>query len=188
MKNIINIILFLLFALSLHAQSEAEYISTLNDQHFHGRTEVKMYGGIADIVTNTHAIEVERASKWKNAIGQSLWYAQQLELQAGIVIIIESKSEFKYVQMLNSTLAYAGLKDKIKVWMYPDDFPSVATRTTATPLHSTSLRAAPATNTKSYWLSTNSNKRHNSTCRWYKNSRGKACPSTQGTACKICGG
>ena len=40
----------------------------------------------------------------------------------------------------------------------------------------------------SYWLSTNSNKRHNSGCRWYEKSKGHACTATEGVACKICGG
>ena len=40
----------------------------------------------------------------------------------------------------------------------------------------------------SYWLSTNSNKRHNSECRWYEKSKGRACTANEGVACKICGG
>jgi hypothetical protein len=40
----------------------------------------------------------------------------------------------------------------------------------------------------SYWLSTNSNKRHNSECRWYEKSKGRACTASEGVACKICGG
>jgi len=40
----------------------------------------------------------------------------------------------------------------------------------------------------SYWLSTNSNKRHNSGCQWYEKSKGRACTANEGIACKICGG
>ena len=40
----------------------------------------------------------------------------------------------------------------------------------------------------SYWLSTNSNKRHNSDCRWYEKSKGRTCTASEGVACKICGG
>ena len=40
----------------------------------------------------------------------------------------------------------------------------------------------------SYWLSTNSNKRHNQSCQWYEKSKGRACTANEGVACKICGG
>jgi micrococcal nuclease len=40
-----------------------------------------------------------------------------------------------------------------------------------------------------YWLNTSSKSRHNSTCRYYKNtSKGRTCEKTEGKACGICGG
>lgn len=40
-----------------------------------------------------------------------------------------------------------------------------------------------------YWLNTSSNVRHNSGCRWFKNTkRGRACKDAEGKACGICGG
>ena len=39
-----------------------------------------------------------------------------------------------------------------------------------------------------YWLSTNSNKRHNRKCENYRKTRGYPCSSSEGTPCKICGG
>jgi regulator of replication initiation timing len=39
-----------------------------------------------------------------------------------------------------------------------------------------------------YWITTSSSKRHNSNCRYYKNSKGRACTKDEGVACKICGG
>ena len=38
-----------------------------------------------------------------------------------------------------------------------------------------------------YWLS-GTGKRHNSSCRYYKTSTGRACGPKDGTACKKCGG
>lgn len=38
-----------------------------------------------------------------------------------------------------------------------------------------------------YWLS-NTGKRHNKTCRYYKATRGQFCGPSGGTACAICGG
>lgn len=40
----------------------------------------------------------------------------------------------------------------------------------------------------SHWLTISSGKRHNSSCRYFKNSNGKLCGSTEGVACKVCGG
>jgi hypothetical protein len=39
-----------------------------------------------------------------------------------------------------------------------------------------------------HWLTTSSNKRHNSSCRWFKNSNGRPCRANEGIPCKICGG
>ena len=38
-----------------------------------------------------------------------------------------------------------------------------------------------------YWLSS-TGKRHNSTCRYYKSSKGRPCRAKDGVACKVCGG
>ena len=39
-----------------------------------------------------------------------------------------------------------------------------------------------------YWLTDKSGIRHNSKCRYYKNSQGHLCQRDDGRACKICGG
>ena len=42
--------------------------------------------------------------------------------------------------------------------------------------------------TSGYWITTSSGVRHNSSCRYYMNSKGRACGPNEGRACKICGG
>jgi hypothetical protein len=54
-------------------------------------------------------------------------------------------------------------------------------------------KAAPETKKETtvetgYWITTKSQIRHNSKCRYYKNSQGQFCPKDAGRACKICGG
>ena len=53
-------------------------------------------------------------------------------------------------------------------------------------------RSSSATNAHQtiagYWLTASSSKRHNSTCRYYQKTKGRACGKTDGIACKICGG
>lgn len=39
-----------------------------------------------------------------------------------------------------------------------------------------------------YWITKSSNKRHNSSCRWYKKSKGYCTDEKIGVACKLCGG
>src|SRR5262245_1551895 len=39
-----------------------------------------------------------------------------------------------------------------------------------------------------HWLTLSSSKRHNSGCRYYRNSHGRPCRADEGIPCKICGG
>jgi len=39
-----------------------------------------------------------------------------------------------------------------------------------------------------YWINKNTKKRHNQSCRWYKNCKGYCTDEKVGVACKICGG
>jgi hypothetical protein len=86
-----------------------------------GTTEHRVDNGRVDILTDTHAIEVEFAAKWKNAIGQSLWYSLQTNKPAGIILIVEDeKADRGQVIRLGSVISANHLP--IKVWIWPDDF------------------------------------------------------------------
>lgn len=172
-------------ALSLAGQtatSEADYIQ-LVQRHLGGEIEVPVTDGRVDIQTDIHAIEVEFAHKWKQAIGQALWYAHQTNLEAGIVLIMRSPAQQKYLVQLNSTLNYANLGHRVSVWVWPIDFqdsPSVRLG-----------RVAPASYppTTGYWLSIGSKKRHNASCvANYEQTNGRPCAADEGQACGICGG
>jgi hypothetical protein len=48
---------------------------------------------------------------------------------------------------------------------------------------------APTAGTGEYWLNTKSNVRHNSGCKYFKNTKeGRPCGKDEGKACGICGG
>lgn len=183
-KNIL--ILFLMISsCALQAQNEAYYIELLNDTKFKGQTEVKVYGGRADIVNEEYAIEVEWADHWKNAIGQSLWYALQTNKKPGIVVLMKSLSDRKYGIMLQSAIDYAGLSDKIKVWFYPEDFGVTFE----------DLQAARSIHTKdqienhgNYTKNINSGIRHKSTCAYFDCKNCAPCDPNDGKACGKCGG
>lgn len=59
-----------------------------------------------DCLTADHAVEVEYAGKWYEAIGQSLYYSLQTGKRSGIVLIIEKSDERKYWIRMNSTIEH----------------------------------------------------------------------------------
>ena len=66
-----------------------------------GRTEVTMRDGTrCDILTETHAIEVDFADKWAEAIGQSLNYAMQTGKKAGIILVLKDRGDEKHLERL----------------------------------------------------------------------------------------
>ena len=63
-------------------------------------------GTRCDIVTETHAIEVDFADKWAEAIGQSLNYSFQLNKKAGILLILESPKDERHLIRVQSVIEY----------------------------------------------------------------------------------
>lgn len=119
----LSFFLFALYTQAVAQPSEADYVRRING-YFRGQTEVTVEGGRADIVTDTYAIEVEWAPKWKHAIGQALWYALQTNRRPGIVLLLrpdKGRQDYKHLIRLQSTLDYAGLA-RVRVWLWPDDF------------------------------------------------------------------
>jgi len=57
-----------------------------------------------DCLTATHAVEVDFARKFYEAIGQSLWYSLQTGRRAGVVLILERPADRKYWIRLNSLI------------------------------------------------------------------------------------
>ncbi|MDB2499329.1 YHYH domain-containing protein [bacterium] len=82
------------------AYSESFY-QELYAKKLGGRTEVTMPDGTrCDILTDTHAIEVDFADKWAEAIGQSLNYAMQTGKKAGIVLKLKDRGDEKHLKRL----------------------------------------------------------------------------------------
>jgi len=67
-----------------------------------------------DCITAEYAVEVEFANKWKEALGQALHYSLLTSRKAGIVLILEAESDWRYYYMLMSILVDNGLK--VRVW------------------------------------------------------------------------
>jgi hypothetical protein len=161
----------------LTAQSEADYITALA-KHLGAQEEISVTNGRVDLETATHAIEVERAPKWKNSIGQALWYGMQRNKRPGIILLIESPAQRKYAIQLGSALDYAGLGNSITVWLWPDDFPGVTPANRA---------RQPAVGSGVFWLNLNGNKRHTGSCKWFRNTtKGRLCTEAEGVPAGCC--
>lgn len=63
----------------------------------------------ADCITATHAVEVEFARKYLNAIGQAIHYSRLTGKKPAIVLILEKPGDRKYWIRLNSTIQHFNL-------------------------------------------------------------------------------
>ena len=102
---------FLLLALTTplcadRLNSEA-YYQKIAAEKYGAESEVTMPDGTrCDLVTEKHAIELDFADKWGEAIGQSLNYAFQSNKRAGILLILESKGDEKHLIRVQSIIEH----------------------------------------------------------------------------------
>ena len=104
--------------------SENEYADFIQSL-IGGQREVSVQSGRVDLLTKEFAFELEWANKWKDAIGQSIWYGVQTNKKSGIILIMKKKEDYKYFIQLNTALEYANLTNKIKVYLFPTDFEEI---------------------------------------------------------------
>ena len=109
--RIIFSILILSLPFSLNAERNEKWYTERAAIKYNGRTEVTMPDRTrCDIVTETHAIEVDFAEKWAEAIGQSLNYSFQTELKPGILLILREPEDERYLIRVQSLLNYHKIK------------------------------------------------------------------------------
>ncbi len=100
-----RILVLMIIPFFLHAKKKERYYQDLFARNHGGHVEVLMQDGSrCDIITRTHAIEVDFASKWAEAIGQSLNYARQTKKRAGILLIIHKERDQKKINRLLNTI------------------------------------------------------------------------------------
>jgi len=171
-----RLIFFIFCALSttfIQAQGESFYTYIIQ-QELGGEREKRIKGGRVDITNDTFAIEVDFSKKWKEAIGQSIWYGLNTNLQPGIVLIRSGRKDTYHIQLF-SALTYAGLSDRIKVWLYPDDFPNA--------------KVLEKELISKHWLNLKNNTRHNANCTSFINTKkGRFCQQLEGRPCGSCKG
>jgi len=70
-----------------------------------GVTEIRLSDSTrVDCLTDTHAIEFDFGSKWAEAIGQALHYSVMTGKPAGIVLIMETQEDQKYLLILKNII------------------------------------------------------------------------------------
>jgi hypothetical protein len=108
-KTSIFIAPLLLFCSTAHALIESHYQRAWCSSH-NGTAEVVMPDGSrCDCVTGTHAVEIDFAPKWPEAIGQALLYSLSTGKRAGIVLIADPVADQRYIERLRSVVRYYSL-------------------------------------------------------------------------------
>lgn len=99
-------------------QSERWYQAEWCQEH-NGQAEAVLEDQTrCDCITATHAVEVEFAKRWSQAVGQSLHYALKTGKRAGIVLILARPSSEKYLHRLKAIVDHFTLP--ITVWVIRD--------------------------------------------------------------------
>lgn len=149
--------------LALFAKLPEAYYQDKFAKEVGGQTEVTAGDGTrCDILTKTHAIEVDFARKWAEAIGQSLNYGFQFDRRAGILLILERPSDGRHLIRINSIIRHYDLP--IDVWEM-----SSQPETKQAP---TSTYTAPSISTGDKWISS-TGKTLEEGCRYYGNGSGR---------------
>ncbi len=65
-----------------------------------------------DCLTDDYAVEVDFAGKWAEAVGQALYYGKRTNKRPGIVLIMESDSDGRFLKRLMTVSEELG----IRVW------------------------------------------------------------------------
>ena len=105
----IALVLVVAGGLCLAKQPESHYQRKWCEAQ-HGRTEVRLPDRTrVDCILDTHAVEVDFARKWAEAIGQSLHYSRMTGKRAGILLIMLSPKDQKHLDRLLNVVQHFNL-------------------------------------------------------------------------------
>ena len=87
-----------------------------------GNVEVRLKDGTrVDCLTDTHAWEVDFANKYFEAVMQAAHYSRMTGKAPGIVFIVESLSDLKYISNYFNDLSFLGLGGFTIEFVYPSE-------------------------------------------------------------------
>lgn len=70
-----------------------------------------------DCLTGEYAIEVDFSSKWAEAVGQSLYYAEMTGKRPGVLLILEDEGDSRHLERL----VFLAKRFGIRVWTVGPD-------------------------------------------------------------------
>ena len=160
--------------------TENHWQVALNNKLYRGKLEMDVGNGRADISTNTHIIEVDKASKYNEGMIQVLRYAEASGKTPVLALYVDGEKGGYSLLKQAETLCL----EKNVQFLLINDYVS---------LNYINSLVNPADSDNSsrldYWINTDSNIRHNKSCRWYESTEnGRFCKKREGRACNICGG
>ena len=116
MKIFQFVLITILFCItSTYAENERYYQEKFNNEVTHGKLEVVLAHGRADIINDEYAIEVDFARKWIEGIEQCLRYAQDTGKKPGLVLIVDKKNVSDMIKLTKAKTVW-WLMD-IKLWV-----------------------------------------------------------------------
>lgn len=124
MKKLFLMIMLVIFTLSAFSQETLRKKETYYQQAFAlligGETEMILKDRTrVDIVTETHAIEVDFAEKWAESIGQALHYEGMTGKKAGVLLVIRGREDERFLDRLMGVAAKHGID--VWVWDWTQD-------------------------------------------------------------------
>ena len=173
-RFIVFLTIFLLTVTNIaHSEqfTESDWQVAFNKKVTHGKLEAKVSTGRIDILTKTHAIEVDYVRNYREAINQALRYAQETEKKPAVALIRDTAQDTVQAVEAGRKLAEeAG----VTFWLVNDY-----------------VKKSDLTHgaEEQYWLNTKTGVRHNRKCRWFGNTeKGRFCGPDEGRPCLQCGG
>ena len=116
---VITVLILLFAALLQDAKGSERAYQTAWCNNYNGVMEYQLSDRTRiDCLLPDYAIEVDFGKKWAESIGQSLYYALSTDTQPGIVLIMQSAKDCKYLGRLREVLSFGGLG--ITVWQVGD--------------------------------------------------------------------
>jgi hypothetical protein len=124
MKKLFLMIMLVLFSMSTFSQEKFRERESYYQQAFAliigGETEMILKDRTrVDIVTETHAIEVDFAEKWAESIGQALHYEGMTGKKAGVLLVIKGREDERFLDRLMGVAAKHGID--VWVWDWTQD-------------------------------------------------------------------
>jgi hypothetical protein len=174
--------------------TESDWQVAFNNRVTHGKLEFVITTGRVDILTDTHAIEVDYARNYRAAIKQALQYAAETKLKPGLALIIDGKRDtLRAVDAARKQCRKAGVTFwLVNEYVSVNDLANQKPKAVSPPSgpQGQEIQSKPPPPVEpAYWLNTKSAIRHNRSCRWFgRKDRGRPCGPNEGRPCKRCGG